>query len=47
VAGPNGVLAFMNKNAKVLSDNKGIDHLEESGIFPAFGESAIGCGIPV
>ena len=47
VAGPNGVLAFMNENANVLSDNKGIDHLEDSGIFPAFVEAAIACGIPI
>lgn len=47
VAGPHGVLAHNNKNAEVLGNGKGIDHLEESGIFPAFAQSAIGCGIPV
>lgn len=47
VAGPNGVLAFLNQNANVLSDNNGIDHLEESGIFPAFATAATSCGIPI
>ncbi len=47
VAGPNGVLAHLNKNTKVLSDGKGIDHLEVSGIFPAFVGASIACGIPV
>ena len=47
VAGPNGVLAHLNENTKVLSDGKGIDHLEVSGIFPAFVGASIACGIPV
>jgi hypothetical protein len=47
VAGPNGVLAHLNENTKVLSDDKGIDHLEVSGIFPAFVGASIACGIPV
>jgi hypothetical protein len=47
VAGPNGVLAWMNKNAEVLGDGKGIDQLETSGIFPAVIGAAIACGIPV
>jgi hypothetical protein len=47
VAGPNGVLAHLNTNTKVLSDGKGVDHLEVSGIFPAFVEASIACGIPV
>ena len=47
VAGPNGVLAHLNENTKVLSDGKGIDHLEVSGIFPAFVGASMACGIPV
>jgi hypothetical protein len=47
VAGPNGVLAHLNENTKVLSDGKGIDHLEVSEIFPAFVGASIACGIPV
>jgi hypothetical protein len=47
VAGPNGVLAHLNKNTKVLGDGNGIDHLEVSGIFPAFVGASIACGIPV
>lgn len=47
VAGPNGVLAHLNPNATVLSDGKGIDQLEVSGIFPAFVAASIACGIPV
>lgn len=42
VAGPNGVLAFHNANAS-MGDNKGVDHLEQSGIFGAFEEAAAGC----
>jgi hypothetical protein len=47
VAGPNGVLAFANPNAKVLSDGKGVDQLEVSGIFPAFLGAAMACGIEI
>ena len=47
VAGPNGVLAHLNENTNVLSDGKGIDHLEVSGIFPAFVGASMACGIPV
>ncbi|MBA3347636.1 MAG: hypothetical protein H0T13_03660 [Actinobacteria bacterium] len=47
VAGPNGVLAHLNPNTKVLSDGKGIDHLEAGGIFPAFAAASITCGIPL
>ena len=47
VAGPNGVLAHLNSNTKVLSDGKGVDHLEVSGIFPAFVGASIACGIPL
>lgn len=42
VAGPNGVLAFQNDNAS-MGDDKGIDHLEQSGIFGAFEEAAAEC----
>jgi hypothetical protein len=47
VAGPNGVLAHLNSNTKVLSDGNGVDHLEASGIFPAFGGASLACGIPL
>ena len=47
VAGPNGVLAHLNENTKVLSDGKGIDHLEVSGIVPAFVGASMACGFPV
>ena len=47
VAGPNGVLAHLNENTKVLSDGNGIDHLEVSGIFPAFVDASIACNIPL
>lgn len=47
VAGPNGVLAGLNPNTKVLSDGKGIDQLEVSGIFPAFVGASLACGIPL
>jgi hypothetical protein len=43
VAGPNGVLAWNNTNS--MGDGKGIDHLEESGIFPAIFAAAEACGI--
>src|SRR5918996_1040899 len=42
VAGPNGVLAFHNDN-HVMGDGKGIDQLEQSGIFAAFEEAAGEC----
>ena len=42
-----GVLAHNNPNASVLGNGKGIDHLEESGIFPALEAAAVTCGIPV
>ena len=42
-----GVLAHNNPNSSVLGNGKGIDHLEESGIFPALVEAAVTCGIPV
>jgi hypothetical protein len=45
VAGPNGVLAGHNKNTKVLSNLKGIDHLEESPIGEALFGAAAACGL--
>lgn len=42
-----GVIAWNNKNTAVLSNGKGIDHLEDSGIFEALGGAAGACGIPV
>lgn len=47
VAGPNGVLAHNNPNDRVLSDGRGIDHLDDSPILGAIFASAGGCGIPV
>ena len=35
VAGPNGVLAWNNHTA-AMGDGKGLDHLEDTGIFAAF-----------
>jgi hypothetical protein len=46
-AAAGGVLAHNNPNVSVLSDGMGIDHLEDSGIFPALEEAAVTCGIPV
>jgi hypothetical protein len=46
VAGPNGILAHRNETA-AMADGKGIDQLEQSGIFPALLAAAISCGIPV
>ena len=46
-ASAGGVLAHNNPNAKVLGDGNGIDHLEQSGIFPALEAAAVTCGIPV
>jgi hypothetical protein len=40
-----GVLAGHNKNTRVLSNNKGIDHFEDSAIIPAIFAAADGCGI--
>jgi hypothetical protein len=46
VAGPNGVLAGRNPNDSVLSNLKGIDHLEDSPIgaalFAALGQCGVG-----
>jgi hypothetical protein len=47
VAGPNGVLAWNNPNDSVLSNGKGIDHLEDSGIVPAVVAAGEACGIPI
>ena len=46
-AAAGGVLAHNNPNTSVLGNGKGIDHLEESGIFPALEKAAEACGIPV
>lgn len=46
VAGPNGVLAGRNPNDSVLSNLKGIDHLEDSPIGAALFGAAADCGIP-
>ena len=46
VAGPNGVLAGHNKNDRVLSNLKGIDHLEDSPVGAALFGAAADCGIP-
>ena len=35
VAGPHGVLAWMNETA-AMGDGRGIDHLEDSGVLSAF-----------
>ena len=40
-----GVLAGHNKNTRLFSNNKGIDHFEESPIIPAVFGSADTCGI--
>ena len=40
-----GVLAGHNKNTRVLSNNKGIDHFEDSAIIPAVFGAAETCGI--
>ena len=46
-ASAGGVLAHNTPIAAVLGDGKGIDHLEQSGIFPALEAAAVTCGIPV
>jgi hypothetical protein len=42
-----GVLAHNNPNVIVLSNGKGIDHLEDSGIAPALFAAAGACNIDV
>lgn len=42
VAGPNGVLAFHNAKPS-MGDGKGIDHLEQTGIFEVFEAGAAEC----
>ena len=39
------MLAGHNPNTRVLSNNKGIDHFEDSGIIPAVFGAAETCGI--
>ena len=46
-ASAGGVLAHNNPNTSVLSNGKGIDHFEDSGIIPALEAAAVTCGIPV
>ena len=45
VAGKNGVLAGHNPNEKVLSNVKGIDHLEESPVGAALFGALAQCGL--
>lgn len=42
VAGPHGVLAWMNGTA-AMGDGRGIDHLEDSGVLPAFQSAVEAC----
>ena len=42
VAGPHGVLAWMN-GAAAMGDGRGIDHLEGSGVLPAFQSAVEAC----
>jgi hypothetical protein len=46
-AAAGGVLAHNNKNADVLGNGKGIDHLENSPIVGAFFGAAAGCGVAI
>jgi hypothetical protein len=47
VAGHNGELAHNNKNTDVLSNNKGIDHFEDSPIVPAVFAAGDTCGVEI
>ena len=42
-----GVLAWHNKNDKVLGDGRGVDHLEQSGIVGAAEAAAAACGFAI
>ena len=42
-----GVLAHNNPNDRVLSNGKGIDHLDDSPILPALFAAAAGCGVSI
>lgn len=42
VAGPNGVLGWNNDN-DAMGDGKGVDHLEQTGIFDAFARGEAEC----
>ena len=42
-----GVRAHNNKNTDVLSNNKGIDHLEDSPIVPAVDAAGATCGVEI
>ena len=46
-ASAGGVLAHNNPNLSVLSNGKGIDHFEETGVIPALIAAAETCGVPV
>jgi hypothetical protein len=46
-AAAGGVLAHNNPNDSLLGNGKGIDHFEDSLIFPALLEAAAACNIPV
>jgi hypothetical protein len=46
-AAAGGVLAHNNPNDSVLGNSKGIDHLDDSGIFTALEAAAVSCGVPV
>lgn len=46
-AGGFGVLAWHNKNYRILSDGKGIDHIDDSPILSAVFGSAAACGVPI
>ena len=42
-----GVIAWHNPNTTVLGNGTGIDHLDDSGIFPALMSAAEACGITI
>lgn len=42
-----GVIAWHNPNDTVLGNGTGIDHLDDSGIFPALMSAAEACGITI
>ncbi|MEA2375718.1 MAG: hypothetical protein QOD53_2181 [Thermoleophilaceae bacterium] len=44
-AGAFGVLAWNNPNTRVLANNHGIDHLDDSGILAALFGAAGACGV--
>ena len=42
-----GVIAWHNQNLRVLSNGKGIDHIDDSPILTALVKAAGGCGVPI